>query len=327
MEKKYTFERFYWLDSQIKRGKYPKRKDIADHFGITERQVSRDVKYMKDFLHAPIEYSSEDEGYIYTDESYELPIPKVTEKEIIAFIIAECLADSIPARQMLKDINSLVEKFSLTAGFNLNELKKKISIKNIRCDRVETLVFETVLHALNTNHKLEIEYHAQYKSDISFRIVNPLHLLLYMGNWYLYAFCERKGGYRTFALSGIKKIEMQNNHINDELKNKDFRKIIDESYGIFINDSDRDKVEVLLEFDASIASRIRDQVWIDSQQMEEKVDGSLRLRLFVTDFSEISEEILRYSPHVKVLQPDDLRNQMKSVISQMSSLYSDVPKD
>ena len=182
-------------------------------------------------------------------------------------------------------------------------------------------------NALNTNHKLEIEYHAQYKSDISFRIVNPLHLLLYMGNWYLYAFCERKGGYRTFALSGIKKIEMQNNHINDELKNKDFRKIIDESYGIFINDSDRDKVEVLLEFDASIASRIRDQVWIDSQQMEEKVDGSLRLRLFVTDFSEISEEILRYSPHVKVLQPDDLRNQMKSVISQMSSLYSDVPKD
>lgn len=327
MEKKYTFERFYWLDNQIKRGRYPKRKDIADHFGISERQVSRDVRYMKEFLYAPIEYSSEYEGYIYTDESYELPKAKVTEKEIIAFIIAECLADSIPARQMLKDMDSLIEKLSLAFSINLKEIKKKISIKNIRCDRVDTLVFETILQALNTNHKLEIEYHAQYKSEISSRTVNPLQLLLYMGNWYLYAFCERKGGYRTFALSGIKKVEMQNRHINDDLKKKDFRKIIDESYGIFINDSDRDKVEVLLEFDANIASRIRDQVWINSQQMEEKVDGSLRLRLFVTDFSELSEEILRYSPHVKVLQPEELKNQIKRIISQMFSIYSDVPED
>jgi predicted DNA-binding transcriptional regulator YafY len=326
MDKKYTFERFYWLEGQIKRGKYPKRKDIAERYGITERQVSRDVKYMKEFLNAPIKYSTEEEGYIYTEESYELPKPKVTEKEIIAFMIAECLADSIPARQMLKDMDSLVEKLSLTAGFNLNELKKKVSLKNIRCGRVDTLVFETVLQALNTNNKLEIEYHAQYKSEISFRTVNPLHLLLYMGNWYLYAFCEKKDGYRTFALSGIKKVEMQNQHINDNLKEKDVRKIIDESYGIFINDSDRDKVEVLLEFDASIASRIRDQVWINSQQMEEKADGSLQLRLFISDFTEISEEILRYSPHVRVLHPVELINQIKKIISQMSSLYSDVPK-
>lgn len=321
MEKKYTFERYYWIENRIKIGRFPKRKDIAYHFEITERQVSRDINFMKEHLNVPIKYCEEKGGYIYTDDSFELPKPKVTEHELISFVIAECLADSIPTRQMLKDIDSFIQKLSKTAGIDLDSVKKKVSIKNIRYDRVSPNVFERILQALNANHKLKVEYKSKYGGKITNRVVRPLHLLLYMGNWHLYAFCETRNSYRTFALSGIRNLEILNDFIDDDFNCGDIRKLIDESYGIFINDNDANKIEVVLKFDEVVADRIRKQVWVSSQQMEEMENGSVLLRLFVTDFTELTEEILRHGQHVEVLHPPELRDEIKMVISQMSSLY------
>lgn len=323
MEKKYTFERYLWIDEQIRKGKVRNRNYIADHFGISTRQVTRDVQFMHLNLGVPIVHSDEDGGYIYTDKNYALTLPRINEREIISLVVAECMAIPLPDKKLLNDIDSIVKKLSHTSGIDIGEIKKKISIKNIRCYSVAPPIFDAILKALNIGSKIEIEYQAKYRREKTIRIVNPLHLILYMGNWYLYAFCEKRNGDRTFDLSGIKKITVLSKSIDKNLRAKNVRKIVEENYGIFFpcdNETCEEK-KVKLKFSSEIADRIKEQVWLKSQQMEEMEDGSILLSFTVTDFTEVSEEILRYGYHVEILQPQSLRDHMQRIIDKMADLY------
>lgn len=323
MGKKYIYERFVWLDKQIKSGKIRNRNYIAEQFEISPRQVSRDVRFLKEILNVPIVFSKEEGGYVYTDKNYELPLPRISEREIISLVIAECMAIPLPGQKLLNDIDSIVKKLSHTSGIDIEEIKKKISIKNIRCYSIAPSIYDAILKALNIGNKIEIEYQAKYRKEKTIRIVNPLHLILYMGNWYLYAFCEKRNGDRTFDLSGIKRITVLNKSIHQNLRAKNVRKIVEENYGIFFpcENEPCDEKKVKLKFSSEIADRIKEQVWLKSQQMEEMEDGSILLSFKVTNFTEVSEEILRYGCHVEVLQPSDLRDYMQKIIDKMAALY------
>ncbi len=50
---------------------------------------------------------------------------------------------------------------------------------------------------------LQITYHSPHSGKTSTRHIRPLHLMHYMGSWYLLAWCAASGSIRDFALSRI----------------------------------------------------------------------------------------------------------------------------
>jgi predicted DNA-binding transcriptional regulator YafY len=321
MGKQLDFERYFWFHEQLKKNRYPSTKDLMEVFEIEYRTAQRNIAFMRDRLKAPLKYSREKGGYYYSEKSYEFPKARFTEKEIMGLIIAECLAHTIPDKRILEEINSFTEKFSFTTGINVNKLKKKISIKNVRYDKVEPKVFEAVIEALNSDRKLWIEYKSRNTQEITERTVNPLHMLLYKGNWHLFAFCEKKDALRNFALSGILQIKISEDIISDDLPNVDIEKLIEENYGIYIHETEADKVEVSLKFHKDVAEIVRTQVWFPLQNLEEIEDGSIILTFPVTDFRELEHDILKYGAYLEVLKPVELREKIKETIAKMSQLY------
>jgi predicted DNA-binding transcriptional regulator YafY len=320
MGKKLTYERYLWFQAQIKNGEYPNANDLSEKFEISRRQALRDIEFMKDRIKAPIEYCPKNRGYYFSDKTFELPIPRITEKEIIGWVIAERLAGTIPCIQIREEINSYIKKTFQMIGLDLDELAEKVSIKNIRYNKVESPIFEKVIQGLSTKHKLEIKYLAKYKKAESIRIVNPLHLLLYQGNWHLFAFCEKQGEIRNFELSGIKDVRILNDPIREDRK-RDIGKIIEENYGIFIHENSEDKVDVVLKFNKDVKEIIKNQVWFPLQKLEEKEDGSVFLTFPVSDFREIESDILRYGYNIEVLQPPQLRERIKDTLFRMYRMY------
>ncbi|HCJ10326.1 MAG TPA: hypothetical protein DHW14_04085 [Clostridiales bacterium] len=73
--------RLQWIDTQIRAGRYPNTRDLADEFEISRRQALRDFEYLRDSLGAPLEYSAAHRGYYYTTDVYTLPGPYVTRSE------------------------------------------------------------------------------------------------------------------------------------------------------------------------------------------------------------------------------------------------------
>ena len=66
------FKRWIWLDQQIRAGRAPTIRALRDKFGISERTAHRDIDDLKDRFGAPIEYSYDKRGYIYTKPDYKI---------------------------------------------------------------------------------------------------------------------------------------------------------------------------------------------------------------------------------------------------------------
>lgn len=320
MAKRLAFERYLWFHARLKKRRFPKLRDLMGKFEISSRQAAREIEFMRDFFNAPIEYSTQEGGYYYSDESFDLPGIWTSEEEIVALIIAKRLSASIPDKEIKKKIDAFFEKIYAHIDLNLTGLEDKISLKNIRYYAVEPSIFESTVLALSRGQKLQIVYCSAYTRRETSRVINPIHLLLYMGNWHLMAYCEAKKGIRDFVLSRIRSVEILDEAVEPRLaeRAKDIAGLIENNYGIFFEGEPQ---EVAIRFGVKVAGLVKDQIWFPGQKVEEAADGSIVLRLPVSDFREVMGDILRFGPDAEVLAPPELRQKVGETIAAMNRIY------
>lgn len=318
MSKRLSYERYLWFHQKLKKKTFPKLKDLMEKFEISKRQAAREIENMRLFFNAPVEYSNTEFGYYYSEDSFEFPASMVTEEEIISLMIAKRLSVTIPDEKRKRQLQSFFDNLSNYFDLDITELEKRISLKNLRYHRVDQDIFDTVLQGLKRNQKLKITYHSIFTKEISERIINPIHLILYMGNWHIIAYCEIKKGIRDFALSRIKKIEILDFIIEENLKTLNIKESIAKSYGIFFEGAQK---KVVLKFNDRVSDYVREQVWFPFQTIDEVPSGGLILTFYVTDYREIVREVLSFGADVEVLEPRPLREIIKKNILKLASVY------
>jgi predicted DNA-binding transcriptional regulator YafY len=292
-----------------------------EKFELSRRQAAREIEHMRLFFNAPVEYSVEHRGYYYSDHSFEFPSAMISEEELISLIIAKRLSVTIPDQRRKNRLHTFFENISASFDLDAAELEQKISLKNVRYYRVSPGVFDAVLQGLNREKKLFITYRSVHKKEDSRRTIAPLHLILYMGNWHIIAFCEKKQGLRDFTLSRIKEVEVLGQSIDEDLKAIDIKGKIDEAYGIFFEGPRR---KVVLKFSRRIADFVREQVWFPGQIITENEKGAeegLVLTFHVTDFREVAREVMRFGPDVEVLEPEALAQMIKDNVRNLVKIY------
>lgn len=322
MAKKLAYERFYWFHSEIKAGRHPNARKLAEEFEVSPKTAQLDIEFFRDRLAAPLEYSYKQKGYFYTDDSFELPAIWLNEREIIALTLARQLAASIPNRKLKDSLAKVLKTFfrhlSNKIGIEYEDIAEKISLKNVEYYGTDETLFEKVLTALFRGHPAEIVYYSPHLDQTSARKILPLHLLNYMGNWHLIAYCTQKKALRTFVLSRIQEYNPTDGRIplpEDIPRLKDY---IRENFGIFYGG---ESIEVALCFSPRVAGFVREQIWHKKQALEHKEDGRLVLRIPVSDLREIKREILKYGADVEVLAPAALREEIKAEIEKMGGIY------
>ncbi len=123
--------------------------------------------------------------------------------------------------------------------------------------------------------------------------LDPYRLVYYRGGLYLYARAEEYGEVRTFAVERIQKIEVLDQSFEMP---SDFN-VNEYARGAFgIAGGKAETVELL--FEAEMASYIRERVWHESQDLEDRPDGSVLLRMQVAPGFELQSWIKGFLPHV-----------------------------
>ena len=202
--------------------------------------------------------------------------------------------------------------------FDLLKLENKISLKNVRYYQVDAAIFASVIDALRRSVKLKISYRSNNKNQESTRTIQPLHLVIYMGNWHLLALCEQKNDIRIFALSRIQKIEVLTKKISHPVDVKKIKDLVYRSYGIFLGGK---QIKVVLKFAPQVYGIVKDQVWTFDQKLEENKSGEITLTLAVADFTEIKRDILSFGEHVQVVHPPELKRIIQDSIEKMAKIY------
>jgi len=314
-----AFERYLWFHRKLKENRFPNLAHLMEQCEISYRQAQREISNFKLWFSAPIRFSRENNGYYYTEPGFELPASWIGEDEMISLVLAKRLAAAVPDPERKKVINQLFEKLYRQFDFPVADLEKKISLKNTCYYRVEPAIFSEVLKALHPGNKISISYHSVHTHETTERTICPLHLVQYMGNWHLLAYCEDKKGMRMFTLSRIKRLVLlPNDPISEELKRTNLKEKIDGTHGIFIANG---VYKVKLKFKSEMIDFVKEQVWFPGQKMTENKNGELFLEFPVSDLREILREILCFGPSVEVLEPGELRDLIKQKITGMYSMY------
>jgi predicted DNA-binding transcriptional regulator YafY len=85
-------------------------------------------------------------------------------------------------------------------------------------------------------------------------------------------------------------------------------------------------VEVAIRFKPHQARWIRERKWHRSARIQEELDGSLVLRLRVTETSELRRWILQFGSQAEVLAPASLRRTVAQELSSAATAYRGSPK-
>ena len=177
--------------------------------------------------------------------------------------------------------------------------------------RVHPEVWQTATRAINRRERLCLRYQ-RFDGAVRSYLLDPHHLVDYHGNWYLLALNRAARRMETIALSRCREIRETGEHFT---RRADFdpRGFFKDAFGI----SQAEKPwKVRLRFAQEVAAYIRERVWHPSQQLRERRDGGLEIRLETSGRKELTRWILPWMPHVRVLAPRQLWDRVQQRMRQ-----------
>jgi len=322
MSAKIVYERFLWFHSQVQKERFPNAASLAARFEVAPKTAQRDIAFMRDRLHAPLQYISGRRGYRYEDDAYQLPGLWLTEEEVVSLLLSARLAaavpDSVLKAALHQFLDQLLSLHSLSDTISIAALSRKVSVKNIEYCHTDEKIFHQALDALIHDRPIRIAYYSPHNDEATTRDILPLHLLHYMGTWHIIAHCALKNELRDFVLSRIRSVVPSACLIAARESAASVKEYIRKNFGIMTGS---ETFEVCLRFSPAVSPWLAEQVWHPAQQMRWEDDKTLCLTFPVADFREVKREILKYGAEVEVVTPESLREEVKREIEKMGSLY------
>ncbi len=189
------------------------------------------------------------------------------------------------------DVESLTDQFTVLAEDHA---------------RVEPVVWQRAGRAINQRERLRLRYQ-RFDGVIRDYLLDPCHLVAYHGNWYLVALNTAAGRMETFALSRCRSLAGTGQHFAIPVA-FDPKAFFKDAFGISQADQ---SWNVRLLFAREVATYVRERTWHPSQQLRQRRDGALELRLQTSSRKELTRWILSWMPHVRVLAPRQLQERVR----------------
>jgi predicted DNA-binding transcriptional regulator YafY len=310
-------ERFVWFDNEARCERFPNANKLGEHFEIAPKTAQRSIDHFRDRLLAPLEYDKSHKGYYYTDPTFQLPIIRISEEELLALLISRKLITEASAGSLADELGSVSKRLSSLLAANLPGRARPEDAFSFRWKNIsptDPLTFKIVTSALLQGKLLNFCYYSPTTSNCTMRTVEPHHMVNYMGNWHLIAFCYLRYDWRDFVLGRMTLCNVEGTAFQIREK-EEWQPFLQNTFGIFQN---RKSFNVVLRFSPERSRWIKEEMWHEAQTEIVQDDGSLVRTIPASHEAEIMMEILKHGSHVEVLEPGWLRekviNEMKDAI-------------
>ena len=314
-------ERMLRIHDELRRGAFINCTKLVDALSVCRKTVLRDIAFMRDRLDLPIEYDPGIQAYRYTHPVTSFPTVNVTEGELLALLVAQRALEQYRGTPFHRSLEIAFEK--LTGGlrdrisFSPADELRAVSFKNIGLGKTDLAVFNALSGAVLRQVEVEFDYRKPGESARSHRVVQPYHLAHRENLWYLVAFDSERAALRTFALPRIGAVTVSKRNF---AKPADFtpEAFFANALGVL---GGRGNHEVVIRFTAAAADRVREREWHESQELRERPDGGVELRLRLGALPEVERWVLGWGNAAEVIAPPELRRGIRQTAAAMTKLY------
>jgi predicted DNA-binding transcriptional regulator YafY len=226
------------------------------------------------------------------------PIPNAISLSSAAFklkALAECETDSVPP-----GLDEVFETW--TCGW-----------KDYRAHESRiALLIEAILR----KRRCRVEYRAPSRSEPKMYDFDPYQLLFVGGGLYVVGRVPKYTGTATLAVDRLLSAVLLKHEFKVD-PSFDPQKCRRDAFGV----SWEDPVDIVLRFRADQAPYVRERQWHPSQQVTELPDGGVHLAFRAGGPFEIRRWILGWGDAVEVVSPEELRRDLKTILSSAASHY------
>ncbi|NNL75801.1 MAG: transcriptional regulator [Desulfobacterales bacterium] len=251
-----------------------------------------------------------------------VPIP-FSLSELIALYFGRDVLRILKNTVFHDSLESLFKKIKSTLPAESKKYLKQIE-KNLRAgsgphkkyDKLKDTI-EMLNEAVINKKVIQIVYYTISRKRVTPRKVEPYKLWFYDGTFYLIGYCRSKKDIRMFAVDRIKMLNLTSERfqVPADFNVDEFMKV---SFGVFQGQP----VHVTVHFTSHAAGYVREKVWHKSQKISERSDGSLIMEVDVAGTQEIKHWILRWGSRAQVLEPDSLREEIRSEAAEILGVYA-----
>jgi len=314
--------RIQHIDRELRSNRYPNCTRIARYFDVSCKSIQRDIDFMRDMFHAPIDYDRKKRGYFYTEEWVLDPSSFLDQQEMEALAVTFRVLSQYSGTPYYEEISRAIEKLMqyLPVSFTEDGLFEVYSFENpVAASSIDKEIFSLLERAVRNCLKVTMTYNVSSRREITERTVQPyrLHYDQSGATWYLIAFCEIRQEVRTFAICRIHNLLITSDHftIPDSFSISEYlEKAFDQTTGHAVYD-------ITIRFTPYQSQWIREHRWHPTQQLVENDDGSATLKLTVGALDAVKRWVMRYGAQAEVIEPQELRDMVSQEVREMGEVY------
>lgn len=296
-----------WVQSE----KSPNATTLSKDLEVSSKTIQRDIRFMRDQLGLPIDFDSAENGYYYTKDVDAFPMVHVSESELFALLVSQKALEAYQGTPYQEPLESALNKLSQglkdKVFLSLDHLNTPVSFKAGGLSKANMDVFQKVSHALSHNEELSFEYKKIGSDAWHLRKMQPWHLCCVENQWYVISWDLDRQARRTFALVRMRNLNTTGDHF-DPPEDFDIQDHLKHAFGVFSSEHTQD---VRVVFDRFASPLIQEKEWHPSQEVIDRGDAGIEIRLKVSALYEIERWILSWGRHATVLEPQELKERIQ----------------
>lgn len=278
---------------------------LAERYEVSVRTIYRDIEVLSQ-AGVPVYARKGKNGGIFLMEQFVLNKMLITKEEQQQILSALLSIEETTASEEKQILQKLGNFFRI-------EPVNWIAIDFSDWGDGQKQLYEDIKRALLTNRVVRFDYY-DHSRGMSRRTVEPIQLLFKEYTWYLSAYCRERKAPRLFKLKRIKQLEVIEETFEPrEEWYKKKEKQSENQQGI------RESPVITMWIDKKEAYRVYDR--FGESEIETLEDGNFIIRVSYPLDEWVYSLILSFGASAKVLEPAEIRKEIKRRIAEMQKIY------
>ena len=279
-------------------------KELAERFEVSQRTIYRDIETLST-AGIPVYMSKGKGGGISILPEFVLNKAVLTEEEKLEILSSIKAVNAVSFND--SDIEKVLKKINNILGENDTDWME-VDFSNWGNAEREKEIFNSLKSAILSKRIVSFDYMSGKGENIK-REVYPLKLYFKGQSWYMYGYCKIRDDYRFFKLRRIKDL-----CISKETFNIKFLKNIMKKDNIY------EGKFIILKM--RISSKMAYRVYDEFENFQELQDGSFIVEIKYPKGQWIFNYIYSFGEECEVLEPEEIRKEVKDKIKKMLLNYS-----
>lgn len=299
------------------------KDEVLSEYFFSVDTVSDAIKRLERIKNCKFEKIGRHQGFkILNPEE----VTKITEKDLMISSVIYLLLKEYANTPYKKIFENMWKKFQESEGVIAEDMsfleKEPLFVITDPLPKIDDKVFHKVYSACRKQKTIEFDYSSASSGDGT-HVVDPYLVVSQKGSWYVLAWQHSSKDFRWFSFTRFASVPVvKGKYIPQENFNRE--DWLDLKQGILWSE---ESIKVKLLVHKELARFMSERVWFENQMESWYNDGTVVLE-FETKHSvspkfpqDLVRFIMNWSPHIEVLEPESLRNEVKNLALKVANYY------